>query len=144
MASDQKEGESLFRFFVFFPPFNFPGFHPMTYTTESEARQWATFLHLSLLAGLLLPGAGFILPIILWQLKKDELPGIDAHGKVVVNWLISALIYGAVGGLLVFVLIGFPLLAILGLVSLIFPIIGAIKANEGVLWRYPLSLRIFS
>lgn len=115
----------------------------MTYP-DSEARQWATFLHLSLLAGFLLPGAGFILPIVLWQLKKDELPGIDAHGKVVVNWLISALIYGAVFGLLCFVLIGFPLLGILGVVSIIFPIIGAMRANEGVLWPYPLSIRIFS
>lgn len=116
----------------------------MTYPNDNEARQWATFLHLSLLAGVLVPGAGFVLPIILWQVKKDELPAIDAHGKVVVNWLISALIYGAVCGLLTFVLIGLPLLGILGLLSLIFPIIGAIKANEGVLWTYPLSIRIFS
>ena len=116
----------------------------MSYATDSEARQWATFLHLSLLAGVLVPGAGFVLPIILWQVKKDELPSIDAHGKVVVNWLISALIYGAVCGLLCFVLIGLPLLGILGLLSMVFPIIGAIKANEGVLWTYPLSIRILS
>ena len=116
----------------------------MSYATDSEARQWATFLHLSLLAGLLIPGAGFILPIVLWQVKKDELPGIDAHGKVVANWLVSSLIYGAICGLLCFVLIGLPLLAILGLLSFIFPIIGAIKANEGTLWTYPMSLRIFS
>lgn len=115
----------------------------MTYL-DSEARQWATFLHLSLLAGLLIPGAGFVLPIVLWQIKKNELPGIDAHGKVVVNWLISALIYGAVFGLLCIVLIGIPLLGVLGLVSVIFPIIGAIRANEGVLWTYPLSIRVFS
>jgi uncharacterized protein len=118
--------------------------HLMNSYSDSETRQWATFLHLSLLAGVLVPGAGFVLPIILWQVKKDELPGIDAHGKVVVNWLISALIYGAVCGVLVFVLVGLPLLAVLGLLSTIFPIIGAIKANEGVLWPYPLSLRILS
>ena len=102
------------------------------------------FLHLSLLAGLLVPGAGFILPIILWQVKKDELPGIDAHGKVVTNWLISALIYGVACGLLSFILIGIPLLMILGLLALIFPIIGALRANDGILWKYPLSFRFFA
>lgn len=113
-------------------------------STDQDTRQWATFIHLSLLAGVLVPGAGFILPIILWQVKKDELPGIDAHGKVVANWLVSALIYGIASSLLLFVLIGFPLLGILALLALAFPIIGAIKANEGVLWPYPLSIRFFS
>ena len=113
-------------------------------TTEADARQWATFLHLSLLAGFVLPGAGFVLPIVLWQVKKNELPGIDAHGKVVANWLISALIYSVVCGLLTFVLIGLPLLAVLGLLAIIFPIIGAVRANEGILWPYPLSIRFFS
>ncbi|AMJ65296.1 DUF4870 domain-containing protein [Hymenobacter sp. PAMC 26628] len=112
--------------------------------SELETRQWATFLHLSLLAGLVVPGAGFILPIILWQVKKDELPGIDAHGKVVANWLISALIYGAVAGGLCFVLVGFPLLGLLGLLAFVFPIIGALKANDGVVWAYPLAIRFFS
>lgn len=116
----------------------------MTYTTDSDVRQWTTFLHLSLLAGVLVPGAGFVLPIILWQVKKDEMPAVDAHGKVVVNWLISALIYGVVCGVLAFLLIGLPLLGILGILSVVFPIIGAIKANEGTLWTYPLSIRIFS
>jgi uncharacterized Tic20 family protein len=115
-----------------------------TSTTDQSTRQWATFIHLSLLAGVLVPGAGFILPIVLWQVKKDELPGIDAHGKVVANWLVSALIYGIVSSLLMFVLIGFPLLGILALLTLAFPIIGGIKANEGVLWPYPLSIKFFS
>jgi uncharacterized Tic20 family protein len=115
-----------------------------TSAADQATRQWATFIHLSLLAGVLLPGAGFILPIVLWQVKKDELPGIDAHGKVVANWLVSALIYGIASSLLMFVLIGFPLLGILALLTLVFPIIGGIKANEGVLWPYPLSIRFFS
>ncbi|AWM31656.1 DUF4870 domain-containing protein [Hymenobacter nivis] len=112
--------------------------------SELETRQWATFLHLSLLAGLLVPGAGFILPIILWQVKKEELPGIDAHGKVVANWIVSALIYGAVAGGLCFVLVGFPLLGLLALLAFVFPIIGALKASDGVVWAYPLVIRFFS
>jgi uncharacterized Tic20 family protein len=100
----------------------------------------AMFLHLSLLAGMLVPLAGFILPILIWQLKKEEMPALDPHGKVVVNWIISSLIYAAVCGILVFVLIGIPMLLALFVLGTIFPIIGGIKANDGVVWKYPLSI----
>ena len=113
-------------------------------STDQDTRQWATFLHLSLLAGVLVPGAGFVLPFVLWQIKKNELPGIDAHGKVVANWIVSSLIYGVISGILIFVLIGLPLLGLLGILGVLFPIIGAIKANNGELWTYPLSIRFFS
>ncbi|NML66930.1 DUF4870 domain-containing protein [Hymenobacter sp. RP-2-7] len=58
--------------------------------------------------------------------------------------MISALIHGIVSGLLVFVLIGFSLLGILGGRSIAFPIIGAVKANEGVVWAYQLSIEFFA
>lgn len=61
-----------------------------------NAKQWAMFLHFSILAGFVIPIAGLIVPIIIWQIKKTELPEIDAHGKVVANWIISAIIYGVV------------------------------------------------
>jgi uncharacterized Tic20 family protein len=60
-----------------------------------QVRQWALVLHLSLLAGFIIPLAGMVAPIIIWQLKKEEMPGLDAHGKVVTNWIISSIIYGA-------------------------------------------------
>jgi uncharacterized protein len=111
-----------------------------------NARQWAMFLHFSLLAGII-PGLGhlvaIVLPIIIWQVKKAEFPEIDAHGKVVVNWIISAIIYGIVCGLLFFVFIGLPLLIVLAALWIIFPIIGGIKANNGELWKYPLSIQFF-
>lgn len=111
---------------------------------EREARQWALFIHLSQLANFIVPLAGWILAIVLWQIKKDELPGVDDHGKVVLNWLISALIYGLVCMPLAFILIGIPLLIALGILCILFPILGALKANEGKVWPYPLSIRFFS
>lgn len=106
-----------------------------------EARQWAMFLHLSMLASFLVPFAGLIAPIVLWQVKKDELPEIDVHGKIVVNWILSWMIYTAVSLLLVCVIIGIPLLIILGVLGVVFPIIGGLKANNGETWRYPFSIR---
>lgn len=110
---------------------------------DKETRQWAMFLHLSLLAGFVVPFAGLVAPIVIWQIKKDTLPGIDAHGKVVANWLISALIYSFVSGILVLLLIGIPMLIALAVASVVFPIIGGIKANNGELWKYPLSIQFF-
>lgn len=111
---------------------------------ERETRQWALFIHLSQLAGFLVPLAGWIIPIVLWQVKKDELPGVDAHGRVVLNWMLSALIYAIACVPLVFLLIGIPLLIALGILCVLFPILGCLKANEGKVWPYPLSIRFFS
>lgn len=107
---------------------------------ERQARQWGMFLHLSQFAGYLLPGLGFVAPILIWQMKKAELPELDSHGKNVVNWIISAIIYSVVGTVLVFVIIGFAVLAVLGVLCVVFPIIGAIKANSGETWKYPLTI----
>lgn len=59
---------------------------------------------------------------------------------MVVNWLISSLIYALVAGLLTMVLIGIPLLIALYVCGLVFPIIGGIRANNGELWKYPLTI----
>ncbi len=106
-----------------------------------QANQWAMFIHFSIFAGFVIPFAGLVLPIVLWQLKKDEFPSVDAHGKVVVNWLISAFIYSLISLVLTLIVIGvFGFIAI-GLATLIFALIGGIKANEGVVWEYPLSIK---
>ena len=109
---------------------------------EQKTRQWALFLHLSVLAGLLVPIAGVVVPILIWQLKKAELPGLDVHGINAVNWMISALIYSVVGLILAFVIIGGPLLIVLCVLGVVFPIIAAIKANNGVVWQYPLTIQV--
>jgi uncharacterized Tic20 family protein len=110
---------------------------------ERETRTWAMFLHFSLLAGCVAPIAGLVAPIIIWQVQKDKLPGIDEHGKVIVNWLISLILYLIASTLLSFIFIGIPMLIVLIVASIIFPIIGGIKANNGQLWKYPLSIPFF-
>jgi uncharacterized Tic20 family protein len=110
---------------------------------ERDTRLWGMILHLSLFAGYLVPFAGFVAPIVIWQVKKNELPGIDPHGKNAVNWIISSIIYAVVSAILIVVHIGFVLLAILGILGIVFPIIAAIKANNGEVWKYPLSIPFF-
>ena len=112
-------------------------------TLELQTRQWAMFIHLGQLAGYAIPIAGLVLPIILWQIKRNELPGVDVHGKNVCNWIISELIYGALGCALIFACwTGLLILIPLGIIGIIFPIIGGLKANNGEIWKYPLSLTL--
>jgi len=109
-----------------------------------EVRQWAMILHLSVFAGYLVPLAGLIAPIVIWQMKKTDLPGVDAHGKVVVNALISYVIYAIGAVILVLFVIGIPLLIALAVIAVVFPIVGAIKANQGELWPYPLTIKFIA
>ena len=109
-------------------------------THQQDVRTWSMLLHLSLLSGFVIPFGGLIVPIVIWQIKKAELPEIDAHGKVVVNWIISVIIYGIISGLLCIVLIGIPLVLALVVLHIIFPIIGGVKASNGELWPYPMSI----
>lgn len=106
-----------------------------------EQKQMGMFLHLSQLLNLIIPFGGAIAAIILWQIKKDEIPALDAHGKMVANWLISSLIYWVVSIVLCLIVIGFFGVLALIVMSVVFPIIGGIKANNGELWEYPLTIK---
>lgn len=118
---------------------------------SGEIKPWGmednTFLmlmHLSQLASYLIPGVGLVLPIIMWATNKDKSPVIDQHGKVILNWMISSLIYAVVCAILIFVVIGIFGLIALGIMNLVFVILGGVKANAGTLWAYPLSIKFFT
>lgn len=108
-----------------------------------DANTWGVFIHLSQFLAYLVPLAGIIAPIILWQLKKEESAIIDRHGKIVLNWVLTEFVLILIAIPLCVVLIGFPLLLILTVVGIIFPIIGAVKASSGEIWPYPFSIRFF-
>lgn len=113
---------------------------PSALQTSNE-KQMGLFLHLSQLANVILFPVGIILPIVLWQTQKEKIPALDAHGKMVANWLISSTIYAVVSFVLMFVLIGFLTIIAVAVMGIAFPIIGAIKANNGELWEYPLTIK---
>jgi uncharacterized protein len=118
-------------------------YRPQMALQTADEKQMGLLLHLSQLANLIVPPAGIIAPIVIWQIKKDQIPALDAHGKMVTNWLISSAIYWFISFLLLFVfLIGvIPMIGLI-IAGIAFPIIGAIKANNnGELWEYPLTIK---
>lgn len=116
-------------------------YQPQMSLQTPEQRQMGLFLHLSQLANMVIPFAGVILPIVIWQTQREKIPALDAHGKMVVNWLISSLIYYLVSGVLALVLIGFLGIFALIIMGIVFPIVGGIKANNGEFWEYPLTIK---
>jgi uncharacterized protein len=124
------------------PPAAPVGYAPTSMTPERQAEQerlWGMLMHFSLLLTYAL--VGIVLAIVIWQMKKKDLPGLDAHGKNVVNWVISEFIYGFVSAILCMIIIGIPMLMVLGVLGIAFPIIAGIKANNGQVWKYPLSIQ---
>ncbi len=111
---------------------------------SKDARMWAMFSHLAGLAGLnyFLPLVGSIVgPLILWQLKKDEYPYVNEHGKEAVNFQISIVIYTIVACILIPFCIGAFLLIGVIVFDVVFILIAAIKANNSEFFRYPLTIR---
>jgi uncharacterized Tic20 family protein len=107
-----------------------------------DARQWGMFAHLAALAGFVIPFGNLIGPLIIWQVKKDEMPFVADQGKESLNFQITVTIAAIVCFVLMVVLIGFLLLPLVGLAALVFIVIAAVKANQGEAYRYPLTLRL--
>ncbi|MDE3839235.1 DUF4870 domain-containing protein [Bacillus methanolicus] len=84
----------------------------------------------------------FIGPLIIWLLKKNESSFVDYHGREYLNFLISYGVYSIISILLMLVLIGFVTIWIVGILTVVFTIVAAIKAYEGNEYRIPFVFRI--
>jgi hypothetical protein len=113
-------------------------------TISKEERNWAMLAHLSgLLAFATLIG-GILGPLVMWLIRKDDMTFAADQAKEALNFQISVFVAGLIAGVLCLVLIGFVLLALLVIVDLILVIVAAVKASEGVAYRYPFNLRLIS
>lgn len=122
---------------------------------EKEIRKWAAFCHLSAITGMITPLANLVLPLILWLLKRDESPFINAHGKEALNFqLILMLVYLPLITVLAIMIIfmrinSFDIVELylhsilfLAIYGVIMSIYGAIRAKQGHMFRYPFIFRI--
>jgi len=97
---------------------------------------------MAMLAHLLALFTGFVGPLIIWLVKKDQSDYVDDQGKEALNFQISLFIYFTVAGLSMFVLIGIVLLPAVWIFDIVNVIRGAIAANKGERFRYPLCIRL--
>jgi uncharacterized Tic20 family protein len=107
---------------------------------------------LSALVAIWMFGLGFLGPLIVWLIKKDEMRFVDDQGKEALNFQINVLLLTVVMGMIAFPLIFLtlglgvfllvPLALVLGAVAIVMPILAAIKSNSGETYRYPYILRL--
>jgi uncharacterized Tic20 family protein len=136
-------------------------------TTQNE-KTTAALLHLSAFAKYLIPFAGIVVPLIIWQTKKHQSEYVDENGKSVVNFHLSILAYSIViaivlgiffigsivnyieienaGGnvvpidLITVGIIGASVLGIWTIAEFVLVILGTVRANEGTVYKYPLTI----
>jgi hypothetical protein len=110
-----------------------------------QDRQLIVIMHLSQLVTLVIGFGSLIIPLIIWMTNKEKVYEMDAHGKNILNFQISVLMYSLICVPLILLLgLGILGLIVLGIISIIFPIINAIKASHGENPKYPLSLNFIS
>jgi uncharacterized Tic20 family protein len=107
-----------------------------------EECQWAMLCHMSAMLMYLTVIGGFIAPLVIWLLKRDEMPFVADQGRETLNFQITTLLALCVGGLLTVVLIGFLIIGAVLLFHFIVTIIAAVKVSEGVVYRYPICWRV--
>ncbi|MEZ4796233.1 MAG: DUF4870 domain-containing protein [Flavobacteriaceae bacterium] len=108
-----------------------------------QDRQLIVLTHLSQLVTLVLGFGSLILPLILWITNKEKVYQMDIHGKNIVNFQLSILIYSIICiPLILFLGLGILGLIALAFIAIIFPVINAIKASNGETPTYPLAINI--
>ncbi len=115
------------------------------HTLKREDNQLLVITHLTQLITLITGFGSLLVPLILWVTQKDKVYQMDVHGKAILNFQLSIILYTIICVPLVFIfglgLLGF---VIIGIISIVFPIVNAIKASNGELPSYPLSLNFVS
>lgn len=121
---------------------------------SQDEKTWALFAHLSILAGGLLTYGwaasfgSFLGPLIIWLVKKDTMPFVADQAKEALNFGITltilciALLMLTILSLGIGAILTIPLFLLIGVAALVLVIIAAVKANDGVAYRYPLTLRL--
>jgi uncharacterized Tic20 family protein len=110
-----------------------------------QDRSLIVLTHLSQLITLVIGFGSLIVPLIIWATNKERVYQLDDHGKKIINFQISLIIYSIICIPLILLLgLGLLGLIVIGIIAIVFPIINAIKASHGETPQYPLSLNFIS
>jgi hypothetical protein len=110
---------------------------PPSSSPKGNDKIWTVLSHLSFFLGV-----PFILPLVVYLVMRKESEYVAENAREALNFHISVLIYSICCIPLVFIIIGVPLLVVIGISSLILAVVAAVKASDGLCYRYPLTLRL--
>jgi uncharacterized Tic20 family protein len=121
-----------------------PSSSPAASPISKEERNWAMIAHLSALLVYPTLIGGIVAPLVIWLIRKDDMSFAADQAKETLNFQITVYLVGLVCGVLFLILIGFVLMGLLVIVHVVLTIVAAVKASEGVAYRYPFNLRLIS
>ncbi len=108
---------------------------------EKEERTWGMLCHLLALSTFIIPLGSIIGPLIVWLIKRNEMPFVDDQGKESLNFQLTLFLMFCISLILMLVFIGIFLAIFLAIYMVIMVIVASIRANEGVMYRYPYTIR---
>src|SRR3954452_6334720 len=111
------------------------------YMATPDERNWGMLAHLSSLIALWLGGVGFLGPLLVWLIKKDQSPFVADQGKEALNFQIAVLIINMTCAI---TCVGLILVPVIFVGAIVFSILAGIEANKGVYSRYPYTFRLIA
>jgi len=102
---------------------------------NKDARQYAMLCHLLAIF------TGFIGPLIMWLIKKDDHAFVNEQGKEALNFQLTIMIAWVASFVMMFVCIGYLLMPAVWVINLVFTIMATVAANKGQHYRYPICIR---
>ncbi|GGD40810.1 DUF4870 domain-containing protein [Muriicola marianensis] len=111
-------------------------------TTLREDRQLLVVTHLTQLLSYIIGFGGLIVPLIIWLTSKDRVVGMDEHGKAIINFQLSLILYFILS-IPAILLLGLGILGIIGVIILgfVLPIVNAVRASNGEGPSYFMTIR---
>ncbi len=117
-------------------------------------RNWAAGAHLAALIAAFATSwfagiAGGIAALVVWLLVRDRFRFAAAHAKEALNFNVSMCLYAVASIVLVVftlglgLLIAVPMWIALAIAWMVFTIVATVKAYDGEMYRYPLTIRLF-
>lgn len=132
-------------------------------TRDQNVRTWSMLCHISALAGLFFSLGNVLGPLLVWQIKKNELPEIESHGKEALNFQLTILIINIIASIIIAGILGYGfgfghfwrspfymlgggfglgiIISIINLVAWVLAVIAGLRANNGEPYKYPFSIR---
>jgi len=110
---------------------------PTSLPPKGSDKIWTVLSHLSFFLGV-----PFLLPLVVYLVMRKDSDYVAENAREALNFHITVLIYSICCLPLTVIIIGVPLLIVIAISSLILAVVAAVKASDGLCYRYPLTLRL--
>ncbi|MEZ4776047.1 MAG: DUF4870 domain-containing protein [Bacteroidia bacterium] len=109
-------------------------------TASADEKQWMLFAHLSALAGYVIPFGSVFGPLVIWLMKREEMPLAGKHAREALNFQLSIALYMMISVVLILVVVGIFLLIGLAIFQLVAIIMAAVSVSGGKEYKYPITI----